>query len=214
MNANHYLILDIETRPLPLEVLKERGLFPKFKPPANYKDPEKIKAAELEHEAKCLESAALDPIMSEVCAVGVLTDRGEPHTFFGPEPQLIMDLWEDCSDALNQQGMIIGFNICSFDLTYLFRRSWALGIKPLMALRNGRYWSHHVVDLLDQWKLGNYQDSASLDRICRHLGIPGKTGSGKDFAKLLETDHEAAKEYLIGDLTRTQKVAQRIGVIP
>jgi hypothetical protein len=41
---------------------------------------------------------------------------------------------------LHQQ--LVGFNINAFDLPFLFRRSWALGIAVPFGLRKGRYWSN------------------------------------------------------------------------
>ena len=74
-----FLIFDIETGALPLEQIKALGIMPTFKAPANYKDPEKIKAKEAEHEAEVMDRAALDPTISKVLA-GLWSPRMRART--------------------------------------------------------------------------------------------------------------------------------------
>lgn len=213
MNNDIWLVLDIETKPKPLTELKALGLIP---PPklGNVKDPEKIKEKLAAHEEESMETAALDATRSEVCAFGVATNKIQsPVTFNDVERQLITSIWEECRKVINLQGRIIGFNITGFDLPYLFRRSWILGIDPPQSLRRGRYWHDCVVDLMDVWSLGNREDRISLDRVCKACGLPGKNGSGKDFWKLLDTDPDKAMDYLRNDVDQTVKLAQKLGVI-
>ena len=208
-----YLIFDIETGALPIEQIKALGIMPTFKAPANYKDPEKIKAKEAEHEADVMERAALDPTISKVLAIGYITD-GKSEIDVGDERNLLELFWKRINRLVEKQHKLVGFNICGFDLPFLIRRSWILGVPVSNALRRGRYWNdHYIIDLAETWKLGIYNDHISLDRLSKVLGIGQKTGSGKDFHKLLEENPVKALEYLKTDLDLTAKLAQRLNVI-
>lgn len=215
MNTESWLVFDIETRPLPITELKAKGLIP---PPklGNLKDPEKIKAKLEEWDLESMETAALDATRSEVCAVGYICHTGT--VFNGligndvSEKDLIEIVWNRVRWVLNENGRIIGYNINGFDLPYLIRRSWILGIQPPnLRWKNG--WIDSVVDLMDIWCLNNREDRISLDRVAKSLGVGAKNGSGKDFAKLLESDPDKALEYLKNDVQMTLGVARKMGVI-
>ena len=222
MKANPYLVFDIETRALPLSRIKEKGLMPSFKAPSNYKDPDKIAAKEAEHESEIMAKAALDATLSEVCAIGIKREHDEAPIImcndgFDPkrdERLMLIDFWSYIRESLNDDARIVGFNIYGFDLPYLIRRSWHHGITPVAAIRKGRYWNdHHVYDLAEVWKLGDKNNFISLDRISRFFGLGQKSGSGKDFAALLDSDKEAAYEYLRKDIQLTEKLAFHLGII-
>lgn len=200
MNTN-YLVFDIETSSLPdseLEVVK-----PEFKPAANLKDPDKIKASIEEKKLAWKEDAALSALTGKVVAIG-FRDKGGDFLLFTPltEHQIIRDFWHMMINPIT----LVGFNSNSFDLPFLIRRSWKLGIPIPYWLREGRYFSKLCVDLKDLWQLGDRQAHGTLAQLAVHFGLPGKLGSGKDFAKLLETDPESAREYLKRDLEITDQL--------
>jgi len=214
---NTYLIYDIETKALPVETIKAMGLMPPFRAPANFKDPDKIKAKELEHEADVMEKAALDPLLSTVCAVGTI--KGDDEKFrhsdntTSYESLMLQDFWGDVRECFNDMGRIVGFNSHGFDLPYLIVRSWILDVPICGAVRKGRWWSEYSIDLAEQFKLGRKDTYVSLDRLARAMNVGSKSGSGKDFSTLLDTDPAKAIEYLRNDLMLTLKVAQRMGVV-
>lgn len=210
-----YLIFDIETRALPLSYIKEKEIMPSFKPPSNYKDPDKIAAKEAEHETEVMSKAALDATLSEVCALGYLSDEDEePTIIVGSEEVILKNFWDLVREQVNNYGKIIGFNIVGFDLPYMIRRSWIHNIAICEGIKRGRYFNDsHVVDLAEIWKLGDKNNFISLDRVSKVLGIGKKTGSGKDFAALLQTDSKAAIEYLKTDVLLTEKLARRLNAL-
>lgn len=204
-------IIDIESGPLPkiaLDLIK-----PKFEPPGNLKDPEKIKAALAEKEKEWYDRAALSALTGRVLAAGVWDlNKAEP-TILGDgldEPGLLDAIWGFVEGNYRTGGQLIGFNITGFDLPFLFRRSWRHTIRPPMALRRGRYWSDAVLDLMEAWAFYNREQRESLDTVCRHLGLGEKNGSGKDFAGLWESDRGRAVEYLTNDLKMTKKLYERL----
>lgn len=107
---------------------------------------------------------------------------------------------------------MVGFNICSFDLPFLIRRSWKHGVPVPFGIRRGRYWGEQVIDLRELWQLGDRQARGSLDAIARHLGVGAKNGDGKEFAALWQRDRPKAEAYLRNDLDMTARVAGALGV--
>lgn len=224
MKKNSYLIFDIETRSLPANVLKETGVFPSFKAPSNYKDPDKIAAKESEHEAEVLARAALDPTLSQVCAIGYKEDGRDPIIDLSTsldtkgriedERRMLNTFWRMMREAINNEARIVGFNIYGFDFPYLVKRSWLHKIQITDAIRRGRYWNeNHTLDVAEAWKMGDKNSFISLDRLAKFLGVGSKDKSGKDFALMLEADKEQAIAYLKKDLELTELVAARLSLI-
>jgi len=225
------IIFDIETGPLPEAQLAR--MIPPFDPAAvkvgNIKDPgkiaEKIAEAEASHVADFTERAALDATTGRTVAIGCLVFSGmQPCRTLGRadaepvilglncEAFLVEEFWKLITNGYTGLNLCIGFNSLAFDLPFLIRRSWALGVQVPTILRNGRYWHDNLIDLRDWWKLGDWQAKGSLDTISKHFGYAGKNGDGKNFHKLWETDRVMAEAYLRNDLQMTLAVAQRMNV--
>lgn len=200
------LILDIETAVLPEDQL----VFPDFKAPANYKDPAKIQAAIDEKKAEFLAGAALSATSGFVCAVGIMELDGYPATpeewdfqaFLHPttEMKIITSLW----NRLLRPRPLVTFYGKNFDLPFLIRRSWILGLSVPDWLREGRYWSRDIIDLFEDWQLGTRDTGASLDVVSKAVLRRGKTGDGAQFWATLQSDRKAAVEYLHSDCTLTR----------
>lgn len=211
MTTPKSIVFDIETCSLPESELAP--FIPTFDPPANYKDPDKIKAALDAKRKDWIESCALDPITGRVLAIGMLVNGefvliSEPAT----ESTMLYEFW----DAIQGGGIIhklVGFNCFLFDLPFLIRRSWKLGLPVPFGVREGRYWNDRITDLRDVWQMGDRQASGSLDTIAKHLGIGKKSGSGADFAKLWNENREQAIAYIKNDLSLTAEIAKKLGVL-
>ena len=213
-------IFDIDTGRLPLTELE--ASMPPFDESevklGNLKDEAKIAAklewAQVKHRQDYIERAALDPMTGKILAIGEMdAATGQPILYVGSENTIINQFW----DSIRIGGgagvqRIAGFNIRLFDLPFLCRRSYHHGIPIPTGLFDGRYWHKNVVDLRDWWQLGDRTVHGSMDRICKFLDLGEKTGSGKDFAALFESDREAALDYLTHDLELTRALARRLGV--
>lgn len=196
---------DVETSAAPDSVLET--VKPEFKAPGNYKDPAKIETAKAEAEAAWRERAALDAKTAVVLSVGLLDEH--PKLFTGPEPFLLTSFW----DAWNEGPKFVGFCIKSFDLPMLVQRSWITGVPVPTDLMEGRYWNRRIMDLQEIWTCyGRGTEGQSLDSICKALGLGGKNGNGKDFAKLFATDQKEALAYLQRDLELTAALGKRLGI--
>ena len=202
------LIFDIETAPLPLEQLQAQ--MPEFEAAGNLKDPEKIKASIESKQQAWLDDAALSPVTGRVLVIGFDEGDSQDKWYDGDERAMLELFWRLADGVLSVSFPIVGFNCNSFDLPFLIKRSWALGAKVprIIGGWSGRYWNwnENIIDLRLIWQMGDKQCHGSLDTISRHMGLPGKTGNGKDFAGLWSTDQAKALSYLHNDLALTKRL--------
>jgi len=225
------IVFDVETGPLPENELI--SMMPAFDPAevktGNLKDPakiaEKIAEAEANHRRDFFDKAALDPLTGRVIAIGTLDLETDNFAIISnvDEAQLLREFWHLTRGEMGRINPLIGFNICNFDLPFLYRRSWKHRIAVPFGIRRGRYWCDQVVDLRDAWQLGDRQARGSLDSIAKHLGVgakcvphgplSGKNITGADFAGLWNTDRKSAEGYLKNDVELTAKVADALGIV-
>ena len=213
MPANPNIYFDIETGPLPLSEL----VIPPFDPSAvklgNIKNPdliaEKIQKAEESHTADYIRNAALDALSGQVLCIGYRIDHQQAGVFSsdpGGEAAMLREWWQLLT-YYERNPKLIGFNVKSFDLPFLVKRSWKHRIQVPYWLRQGRYWNDLVIDLREVWQCGDNRAHGSLAAISRHLGLGDKAGNGADFSALWNTDREAAIAYCRRDVQLTQQVA-------
>lgn len=204
-----FITVDIETGPLPDGELSEFA--PKFKPPGNYKDPEKIEAKRIEHMDKVREGAALSPLTGRVLAIGFKRSSASDVTILMDEDEASMlreftDMFSRVTDGTH----FVTFNGNTFDWPFIIKRCWRHRIDfPFHRLRNGRYWGSFSVDLREVWGMGDRQASGNLDQVCRMFGLSGKTGSGDQFHSLIQQGLlSEARDYLVNDVLITHDLAK------
>ena len=205
------MLFDIETSALSDAELDK--VKPQFQAPANYKDVAKIAANIAEQEKEWKENAALSPITGRVLAFGyesldfdIIADEDEKT--------LLEQVWFLINSKLSASIKVVGFHIFGYDLPFLIKRSWSLGVTVpnIVGGWSGRYWnwSEDIIDLRLVWQMGDRQAHGSLDDISKFFGGAGKTGSGKDFAALWQTDREKAVTYLKTDLALSKLLYERM----
>lgn len=205
---------DIETGPLPEDQLRDS--MPQFSAPGNFKDPDKIAANIEEQRTRWIERAALSPMTGRIVAIGYATDDSKPTiSADADEKTIILDFFACAGAAGGGTGHLVGFNIFDFDLPFIVRRAWALGLRPPLCMMPApRYWpSYLFTDLRAVWGLADRQPEGSLDAIGRALGIGRKAGNGAHFAALMAgTDEEraAAMLYLANDIELTRALYWRL----
>jgi DNA polymerase elongation subunit (family B) len=205
------IVFDIETGPLP-DAVADRFM-PEFSAPGNYKDPEKIAANIVDQQREWKTRLALSPLTGGVLAIGVhVVGGGDSSILHGEsEARIIESFWAFLEHSWPRK--VIGFNCRAFDIPFLMRRSWALGVRvPDCITSNGRP-AKEIIDLMELWQVGDKRASVSLNNLALHLGFEGKDGSGADFARLYAADQEAALDYLRHDLALTTACAVRMGVV-
>lgn len=217
-------IVDIETSPNHETCSR---LMPPFDPEevklGNLKDQakidEKIKEARDSHEKNWLDKAALRPETATILAIGYWdSEKGVAlNSIKGMDGEkgLIEDFWKRIGQWQRLTGRpMMGYNIEGFDLPMIVLRSRILGIHVPQNIRKGRYWNSDLFwDLRHDWLLGRKETEvkSSLDYVAKVFGLPGKTGSGKDFAQKFLNDEIGAYSYLWNDLHVTKQVAEKLG---
>ena len=213
----------------------------------NLKDPEKIAAkieeARAAHVANAISKAALSPRTGCVLAIGLKSSRGvkclsvdlvadnDPAKINEEESTLLSEWWSACSVWKSSGRKLIAHHI-SFDLPFLIRRSWILGVPVPAWVLSGRYRPDCFIDTEERWLCRNRfgYEKSNLDFVASAFGIEGKykpepmTLPGDDHPSQLggATFHrffraggeyqEQALAYLVRDLDVTYEVALRMGL--
>jgi len=214
------LAWDIETGALPEEdiIRVAKPFEPESVKTGNTKDlkliSDKVEAARQNHFLALKKKAALHAQYSEVVAIGITDGTNiEMHDAKeAKEAEMIKWFWQEARKHYHNGFFLAGHNIKNFDLPYLVRRSFFHRIplpEELMPAR-GRFWGRWWLDTMEAWAMGDPQARIGLDSLSKLIGLEGKSGNGKHFARLLETDYDSAMVYLKTDLTLTYKVAEHI----
>ena len=216
-------LFDIETGPAPDSELA--GVEPEFKAPGNYKDAEKIKANIAEQREKWKDDAALSPVTGRIVSIA-FCDASDIGSFeeFGvadnSESQLIEEFFDRYSKSAGGSSYkLAGWNVKDFDLGFIIKRAWFLGIKvPFSLMPTGTrkfYWPNNIIDLREIWGLAEYRPSGSLDIVGRAFGLGSKQGHGSRFAKLYadpETRYKAL-EYQKSEMSICCGLCDRFGLL-
>jgi len=191
------------------------------KAPATHKKPETIAAWLEENRAVEAEAAWLktsfDGGAGHVVCIAWAVDDGMPscvHVGGIPTADAERDLLRAFFGRVVEAGhcTFVGHNVIGFDLPFLWKRAMVLGVKPpTLFPRNPKPWSELVQDTMLLWD-ATERKGASMDRICRLLGIPGKEGmSGADvWPAVQEGRIDDVAAYCRGDVERTRAMFKRM----
>jgi len=191
--------------------------------PGTYKKPESIaewlkENREAEAEAAWLKTS-FDGGVGHVVCIAYASGDGDPRVLHQPalsrenEAATLEVFFRDLADAGHVQ--LIGHNIVGFDIPFLWKRAMVLGVEPPSNFpRNPKPWSEHVADTMLLWD-ANQRAGASMDRICRLMGIPGKGDfGGADVWPTIRDEGivglSKVAEYCRGDVERTRQMHKRM----
>ena len=166
-------------------------------PPGNYKDPAKIEAWIAEKKRDLIERAALDPDYGQIIALGIKEDNKEAQAFLSSEYEeaaIISLFWERFAA---HKGFVCGYNILSFDLPYLLRRSMELGVKPTVKPFLAKYRTAPTLDLMGA--LYNWGQAKSLKWVAKRYGIENPLPD-LDGSMVADMDNETLKAYSLNDV--------------
>jgi hypothetical protein len=177
------------------------------------------------HEHKFLSKAALSPLTGRVRAIGYLSSLGvrigawdgglKPKDWHRSEGDVLQGFWDQwVTIGCGAGGRMIGHSIASFDLPFVARRSWFLGVPVPPDVFDSRGYAHRTfLDLMDRYRCGNRADYISLGELSVRLGGPAKNGDGAMFGEIWQSDRKQALDYLTNDLAMTLHCARRMGVL-
>ncbi len=239
-----FIAFDIETQGIRdaalalAEPYKQFEPLPPFDPKAvkigNLKDPDKVAAkiraeeeaypqkvkeheiayekALLAYQANVVSKAALNALTGRVVAIGIKT-TGEEKILSGEESDFLKEFWEFVGTHTEN---FVGWNTNGFDIPFLVRRSWKLGV-IVPNIFNGRYIDKRFIDLMEVFGCGEYGYKAKLDDVAKFLDVQGKYDgdcTGESFAELFLSDDPIAKaraeEYLKCDIRATWAIAEKL----
>lgn len=183
-------LFDIETKPRTDLVRRFIKPFPALDPSAvkygNTKDPQKRaellkqkeddhRAEEVEYWRKAEERAALNPLTAEIICIGMLDDRGE-QVFSGSERNILESFWNDFGDFARAGESFVfwsgnGAATENFDVEFIIRRSWMLGVPVHPLAFNGRYLGNRFVDAAARYLFGKREAYCSLSDAADQLGL-------------------------------------------
>ncbi len=138
------------------------------------------------------------------------------------ESYVLEMFWAQVQTAIAEDVRLVGHNVYQFDLPFLVRRSWRLGVSipaGVFTFSGGRWqWARCFIDTMTAWSCGIYGERVKLDRLGQFFGTARKLDgvSGGDFHKLFHgtrKERDRAAEYLTADLAATTEVARKMGVI-
>jgi len=193
--------------------------------PATHKKPETIAAWLAEHRAAEAQSAWLktsfDGGVGQVVCIGWAAND-EPPTSLQvgdltrhEEVEMLAEFFDAMALLYRNSGtkpVLIGHNHIAFDLPFLRKRCIVSQVKPCFWWPNApKPWSDAVADTMLLWD-ATERKGASIDRICRLLGIPGKEGmSGADvWPAVQEGRIDDVAAYCRGDVERTRAMFKRM----
>jgi len=209
-----YLIYDLECTSKPESELE--SLMPEFQASGVLKDPVKILADIAAKKQKWLDDAALSAITGQLLCVGI-SESGNKGVIHGTEEDILREFWYHCSSLKEETAgacIFVGYDSHRFDLPWLIRKSWLLGVTVPMWVRRGRYFHESFQDLKEIWQCGDRNESTGgLNGLAKAFGCGEKLGSGKHFGRLWGEDREAALAYALQDIALTEAIAMKMGVI-
>jgi DNA polymerase elongation subunit (family B) len=201
------LFFDIETsaNPEALVFLLEPSA------PANYKDSDKIAQYILEKKAEQVSQAPLDADLGQVIAISMqfglgsqvevhLVDDSETRT----ESDLIRWFWKAYAKT---DGRSCGYNILGFDLPYLLKRSFALGIQVPRQPQLAKFRTEPTIDLMAI--LYNWGPAKGLKWVCKRYGIPNPLPE-LDGSQVANMDRETLRKYAGNDVDLVVELYKRM----
>jgi hypothetical protein len=166
-----------------------------------------------------VDSAPLDSLIARVVAIGYglqTEDKLVGCVHIANEDVLLQTLHTISSHVERYGGLMVGHHTAKFDLPFVTRRSWKHGLHPQHPITRYGKPRDCYVDTEVWYACGDYRGHASLNKLCKFLGVPGKYEglTGADFWKALRDGHrDEAIEYLAADIEATYAVAVAMGVL-
>jgi DNA polymerase elongation subunit (family B) len=176
------LVLDIETVQIPKEewaALAGVDLVP---------EADLLEAGEAAQQDKEYERSAFDATFSRIVCIGTMafTDAMEPQeaiAWYGAnEKDLLRLFWARLAQA--RPSLFITHNGLGFDLPFLRNRSIIHQIKPAFEISLAKFRAEPVYDTMAVWSNWESRGRVKLDVLARVLGVPSKSGSGKQVAEM------------------------------
>ena len=199
------LYIDIET--IPGETMPELS---EIKAPANYKDPEKILSYQKENQLDTYKRQALNSMEGRILCIGFCIEAGKVDVLSGNEKEMLTEFERIIKTAFNEPYSFVGWNILSFDIPWLWRKSIQYNLTTLKGMipkSNPRM----TVDLMKIWAADPYRDFVSMRNCAKFLGIPYSSTTGADVYDMWNRGElELIKKHCREDIETLMEIDSRI----
>lgn len=164
-----------------------------------------------------IKQAALDPDLCRIVCLGVWPPRYEHPCILECHDESMEVFALDTFWGMFHHGEVLcGYNIRSYDIPVLLRRSLYLGVETKPIDRD-RYRSQQIIDLFELLNEGRKHQMHSLDWYCRRMQIPcgiEDTITGADVPGCVARgEWDRIRAHLLADLCKIRGLAQRVGVM-
>jgi len=214
------LTFDLETLPTNDPAIIEE-LAKGIKPPATHKKQETIDAWMIENKESALKDlvakTSFDGALGRIaCIAWSIDDLPVVSSTSELTEYELICIFYDFIESACHDVTFCGHNLAGFDLPFLKHRSIIHGIKPpksLLQAMNAKPWDSCIADTMLMWS-SDSQKRASMDKLCKALGIQGKEGfDGSMVAETWPVDPQKVIEYCRDDVRRTRAIYKRINFI-
>jgi uncharacterized protein YprB with RNaseH-like and TPR domain len=130
------------------------------------------------------------------------------------ERRTLSGFWKLLSAFNPSRDLIVGHNIISFDLPFIYKRSVINRVGPSVTLNFARYRSQPLFDTMhecNKWDLRKY---ISLDELARILGLESSKDGGIDGSRIYdrfrEGEHADIANYCMADVRLTRQIYYRM----
>lgn len=221
------VFLDIETLPTnDPEVIAEFSA--SITAPAQYKKPESIEQWLVENReaalAEKIAKTSFDGLYGRIACIAWAFDDGQVLSTDATdsETDCLAEFFQSIRDypAIEYNGgtatqplTFVGHNIAGFDIPFIKHRAIILGVTPPSSFRmamSARPWGSEVADTMLMWSQDR-EKRASMDKLCRAFGIPGKGEfDGSMVAATWTADPKKVISYCTDDVRRTREIYKRL----
>lgn len=201
------MFLDLET------VVNESAikLIDDPKPAKNLVDPVKIAADIAAKKQDIIDHAPLDNDYGKITAIGYAVGRnGSIITNLvskkNTEKMVLQDFWLQYAIV---HGRCAGYNIMNFDLPFILKRSFDLGVRPSMLPNLAKYRSDPTTDLFMLLCSWDYTKGHKFKFVCKRYGIKVEA-EGMDGSQVKDMTPEELRIYLHSDISATRELYYRM----
>jgi DNA polymerase elongation subunit (family B) len=136
-------------------------------------------------------------------------------SFHLQEQRTLRGWWGLLKEFDPRRDLIIGHNIFSFDLSFIYKRSVINRVQPTVCLSFARYRSQPIFDTMHEWNKWDQRRLVSLDELSAILGLESSK-QGIDGSKIYdrfcegEHAHPEIADYCMRDVKLTRRIYYRM----
>jgi 3'-5' exonuclease len=203
------IFLDIETLP------EDRGKLANYPKLCNCNEEEFRRLALSGDHGQVLSVGVIVEYDGKVIQSGCLGRDRQTMLFHLEERRTLLGFWKLLKSFNPRRDLIVTFNGLSFDLPFLYKRSYANRVKPSVELSFARYRSQPIYDVLMEWNKWDYRARfVSLDELAKILGLESskteEIDGGQVYDRFCEGAHELIAAYCMADVHLTRRIYYRL----